>query len=565
MARNDYGVNFDGRRIVHPGGYDAMDATAMVSITPGSLNLPIVVGEADAGESGKVHYFTSATDARKYLRGGALVKALELMFSPTPEGGGGASIVGVIITNATEQADASNGGVLHTAREYGEGGNRITVKIESGTITGSKRYTATRWDLNALEVFNNIGAVIKVRYTGAQSYAGVIVTASGGAATTITTKIGTTQGTSVTDLLIDLTNPRFATVDDVVSFINSNSGYTASLVSTDSSGLASSKLDELLEVDIKAADTYLLGIAGDLEYRVNNKSQLVNVSVTGSVANATASYLTGGTKGTSPNSWADYFGLVKREFSDILVVLSDSSSIHAEALSHIGEMENRNQKQVLFTGGAVGETAEEVKLRAAALSNSRAVLAYPGIYHISHEGGKVALPPYFTAAMLAGRVAGVPASEPITFDYFSVLGLEVDLLAGDPVVDDLITSGVATVERVQNGGFRLVQGITTYLASNNTLYREISVRRGADKLSESARKTLEQTFVGKKGVRTTVASVTTKMVEILEQAMRDGEITAYKNIVVRFTGGVVYVDYQVAPTEPINYVLVTTHFVPESL
>ena len=47
--------------------------------------------------------------------------------------------------------------------------------------------------------------------------------------------------------------------------------------------------------------------------------------------------------------------------------------------------------------------------------------------------------------------------------------------------------------------------------------------------------------------------------------MRDGEITAYKNIVVRFTGGVVYVDYQVAPTEPINYVLVTTHFVPESL
>jgi hypothetical protein len=564
MALNDYGVNFNGRRIVHPGAYDSIDASAMTAVTPGGLNLPVVVGKALAGKAGEIKYFSGTDTAREYLRGGDLMTALELMFSPTPEGGGGASRVGVVVANETTQAAVTAGGIEQKSVEYGDGGNRILAKLEAGTITGSKKYTVTRWDLDKAEVYDNVGAVIDLEYTGADAYAVVTVTVVDSKATKITVETGVDAAAATVDLEINLTTGQFATIDDVIAHISGVSGYTAKFVELASAGLDVTKLDAVADVNIKTGG-YLKAVKADLEYRVNNNSELVSVEVGGAITDFDSTYLTGGSVGTTPSSWSAYFDTIKRQFSDILVVLTDDASIHAEALSHVGVMERRNQKQLLFVGGGVNESITAVKQRAAAMNSSRAVVAYPGIYHRAHQGGLVPLPAFFTAAMLAGRVAGLPASEPITFDYFSILGLEKELLAGDPEVDDLITSGVATLERVQNGGFRLVQGITSYLGGNNTLYREISVRRGADSLSERVRKTLEDRFVGKKGLRATSASVTTATIDILEQAIKDGDITSYRNIVVRVVGTVIYVDYQVAPAEPTNYILVTSHFVPETV
>jgi hypothetical protein len=564
MAINDYGVNFGGRRIVHPGGYDSIDATQMTIVTEGGLNVPIVIGKSDAGQPGVVKFFTGTDQARKYLRGGDLLKAMELMFSPTPEGGGGASVIGVVVANDAKQSTLTSGGLVQTSVEYGEGSNRVLARVEDGTIAGSKKYTVSRWDLDLVEVYNNLGAVIKLKYTGSSAYAAVTVTVTDGKAVKLETKVGADEATSTTDLSVSLTDGRFVTIDDLISYLSSVSDYEAGYVELTSSGLSVSTLDALAKVDIKAGG-YLKAVKGDIEHRVNDKSELVTVSVTGTLTNFDSAYLTGGTGGTVPTSWSEYLDAIKTQFSDILVLLTESETIHAEGLSHVGEMLNRNQKQVMFVGGGVGETIDRAKQRAAALNNSRAVLAYPGIYHKANQGGKVPLPAYFTAALIAGRVAGVDASEPITFDYFSVLGLEKDMLAGDPEVNELLTSGVATLERVENGGFRLVQGITTWRGSNNVLYREISVRRGADKLSETVRKTLETKFVGRKGLRTTPSSVVTAVVTILEQAIKDGDILSYQNIVVRMENTVIYVDYEVAPTEPNNYVLITSHFIPESI
>lgn len=569
MAISDYGVNFNGRRIVHPGAYDAIDATAMTTSTPGSLNIPVVLGQADAGQSGVIHDFTNAEDAAAYLRGGDLVTALNIMFSPVPEGGGGASRVKVIIVNKTVQASLATGGIKATAVEYGAGGNKILTKLEDGTIPGTKKYTATRWDLDISEVYDNVGAVVRISYTGPEPYAAVNVIAANGKATKIEIKVGADKASATTDLSIDLTAEEFSTIDAVVRHIHSVLNYSAVLVHPESSGMSSSRLDAATEIDIKAADSYLMAIKGDLIQRINGHSDLVTVETaedTLPLKNFDYTYLAGGSSGTVPTSWAESLSLIKRDFSDILVILSSDESIQAEALSHIGAMEKRNQKQVLFTGGASKESVTRVKQRAASLNNSRAVIAYPGIYRKEHQGGKVPLPGYFTGALLAGRAAGLPPGEPMTFDYFSVLGLDVDLLAGDPEVDDLITSGVATLEKAENGGFRLAQAVTTYLGSNNSLYREISVRRSADSLSERVRKTLQDKFVGKrKGGAATIlqSSVTTAVIGELEQAIRDGDIVAYKNIVVRVQGSAVYVDFQAAPDEPTNYILITTHFVPE--
>jgi hypothetical protein len=566
MTQNQYGVVFNGRRITHPGAYDATDASQTTVVSGGSVNTPIVIGTADEGESGKVLWYSNANDVRRAHAGGDVVTAAELLFSPHPEGGGGASVVGVLVANPTTKATKTEGGLKIDAKAFGEGGNRIQVKLEDGTMNGTKKVTAHRWDTEQMETYDNLGAVLNIQYVGANLYAGVTVTVTTDKATLFEIKTGADQATAVADVSLDLTNERFTTVEDIARHLNSLSGYDVTYVEYGKNAeLLSSDLDAVANLDIKIGVKTLLAVNADIKLQIGKYSELITAEVTGALTDFDFAYLVGGSKGSAPSSWSAHLNTVKKQFSDVLVVLSSSESVHAEALVHVQQMEQRQQKQMLFTGGAVGETIAETKLRAATLNSSRAVLAYPGIFHKSVSNGKVALAPYFTAAMIAGRVCGVDASEPVTFDYFNLIGLEKDLLAGDPEIDELVGSGVCVLERVQNGAIRLVQGVTTYLGPNNPLFREISVRRGSDKLADTMRSSMEDAFVGKKGLRATASAVETKAIDVLEQAIKDGDITAYRNIVVRFVGSIVYVDYEVAPVEPINFVLITSHFVPDSV
>jgi hypothetical protein len=387
-------------------------------------------------------------------------------------------------------------------------------------------------------------------------------------ATKLEIKTGADKATATVDVSIDLTKDEYTTLDDVVRYIDSLSDYKAYHVSYTNSLMTASSLDAVADKSIKT-ETHLLALLADVSYKLNRYSNLVDIEITGTaLTNYAYTYMTGGAKGDVPPTWADFYELLRRKFTNMLILLTASSALQAEALAHVQRMEGLGQKQTLYVGGAADETRVQVKERAMMLNSSRAITCYPGIYHKSYKSGKEPLPCYMTAAMIAGRIAGLSPSEPITFDYFDVLGLTDDLLAGDEIVDDLITSGICTLEQPQNGGFRLVQGITTYLGPNNLLYREISVRRGADYSTEMVRDGLEKKFVGKKGTRkikATPSAVTTAVVDLLEAQIKNDDIVGYTDIKVRFQLDAIFVDYLVAPCIPFNYVLVTAHFIPDDV
>lgn len=556
-----YGASFNGRRIIHPGAYDSIDASAMVISSPGSLNLPVIIGTADAGEPGVVRWFTSPESAQKYLRGGDLYLAANIMFSPSSEGGGGCSTLGVIVANRHERATLVDGSISITSKEYGEGGNSIVVALEPGTVPGAKTLTISRWDIDKLEVFENVGHLFSIAYEGESAVAEVKIThdvSNNPAKLELLT--GTTQEDKAVDVTIDLANGRYPNIGSIVQYISSIKGYRATLANGMVSALPSTILDACEGVSIKTSAP-ILGVKGDIN---NIQSELVTITCAGEVTDIAPTNLSGGVKGTSPASWSQYYEQLKKEFSDILVVLSDDISIQMEAASHVGNMETRGQKQVLFTGGALGESIYDIKQRASTFNTSRAVLGYPGIL-IKNGNMSRLLPSYFTGALLAGRVCGVPHSEPITFDSVGVLGLEKELIAGDPEVDELLTSGVCVIERVASGGFRIAQGITTYTSDNNILYREISVRRGADNLSSTVRKNLESEFTGKKGLKASILAIRNKTIEILDKAVASGDIVAYKNVKVKFVGTVAEVEYEASPVAPINFILITSRFTPAEI
>ena len=562
MARLNYGVKFNGKNIVHPGGYDHIDASAMEIVGDGTDNIPIVLGEADSGIPGIVKWFTNSSDAKEYLRGGDLYHAVDMMFNP--KGETGASIVGVLVTNATQQAKLTEGSLVIGSKEYGDGGNRIQVNLSEGSMSGTKTFSVNRWDIGKSEVYDNVGAIIKLKYTGEQAYASVEVTKSGTDSIKIITKIGADKESAQEDVSLDLSTGRYKDVDSIIKYFQSLSDYSASYVNYRNSGMSYTGLDALEETDIKQEAT-ILGVKGDLQHQVNNYSELVEISyVEGDLQNVEYKYLSGGKRGESPASWHNYFAYLQKQYANILVILSSSEAIHAECLEHIKVMLDRKQKRVMFTGGGLVETVAKAKERAFMLNDSRAVTCYPGVYYPTYKEGKEPLPAYMSAALVAGVICGLSPSEPITFDTVNCIGLANDLLAGDADVDDLITSGVLCLERVLNEGIRIVQGITTYLDTNNTLYREISVRRGADAVSDFITNGLEKAFVGKKGLRSTPSAVETKTMDLLDLCIKSELITGYRNIIVKYVNTAVYVDFEVAPVEPINYILVTSHFVPDS-
>jgi len=565
MPINDYGVIFNGRRIVHPGAYDAIDTSKLPITTLGSTNRPIYLGESDSGAPGVVKWFSSAPDARKYLRGGELYDMLDLVFSPSPEGGGGASLVGVLPTNALLKSSAIAGGMTLNSIEYGTGGNRITARLENGTITGSKLFTISRWDLGITEIFDNLGAMMSIQYMGTDAYAAITVAvdASSKKAISLVIKSGLDAGSATVDVTVDLTDSQYATITQLAKYLSSIDGYK--VVYSDNS-LPSSSLDPVVAADIKTSPYNILAVSQDIPNQINKVSSLINIPVVASgtsIVNFANTTLTGGATGSSPSSWSTYFDSLSKETSDILCVLSSSNTIHAEAESHVEYMSTIGQRRIAFVGGALDETVDETKLRASFLNSSRVVLAYPGIY-IKDPTSEITklVPSYFTAAMLAGRASGVDPSEPLTFDYFNLIALEKDLMAGDPDIDDLITSGVATLEKVYGGGIRLAQSVTTDLKIGSP-FRELSLRRGSDALSGKVTQSLEATFVGRKGTPVNVTTVALAAKSILTAAVANEEIAAFRNIVVTFAGSIIRVDYDVAYLDPINFILITSHFVTD--
>jgi len=463
---------------------------------------------------------------------------------------------------ATIAKDSTTVGSIVSA-DYGALTKKIQVKLEDGTRTGTKMFTTYYSSDAAYEVFDNVGACFYLQYVGSQQYAVLnIAHDSNGNATTLTTKIGQDSTNSIVDLDIDLTDSKVSSIRDLVDYISQYDNYVCSVYAVVNSNVASANLDELSNVSITSQ--YLAcALWKDLEVQLNSNSNYVNFTrntlISGPPKNFDYTNLTGGSDGTTPSSWLSYFDLLSAYDVNYVVPLTGDDAIIAEAIESVNTASNDlGKERTLKVGGYIGETIAVTQSRALNYNSSRVQLAYPGFYDTDENGETVLYPPFVTAAMFAGQNAYLGIGESATFDYFNVTSLEKNLNASE--VNTLIKSGVATLEYVLNKGYRLAQDITTYTTDSVSLYCERSVRDLADSLNKSLRTTIETKVIGKKGTTTNVASVKNLVISFLQQKVRDGVIVAYKGVSVTYSNRVMYIEYSVAPVEPINFALVTGHF-----
>jgi hypothetical protein len=562
MVRN-IGVNFNGRHVVHPGAHARVNADGLSALGTSGARKIAFIGSSTGGEPNVVHTFDNPSDAKEVLRGGDLMKAGELAWAPSGDGSG-AGTVSFIRVESAEKASLVKGDVTFKALDWGKHTNDIQVSLEDGTLSGSKKLTYYYWPEDLKEVYDNIGPIFKVSYSGA------------GAATLNITEVQTgvkalTIAVDTTDVMsYTLGNGEFADINKIVHDINEHVDFNASMVTSGNKNLNSGELDEVAGVDL-STEQVIQAVKGDLLYQTRY-SELAEIEFAGTETipeNFTYEYMTNGADGEVPASWTDLLNKLYGEGVYIVVPLTGDEAVHNEVARFVQAQSTLERNHMLgIYGGRTGDSVDDAIGRALTFNSSRAIVAYPGITRAVGQEESETLPSYFTAAMIAGRLAGKETGDPITLDYLSLVGLEKVLTVSE--IDRLITSGVTAVEFVRQSnrkGYRIAQGVTTYQKDSNPNYREISMRTVSDELSSGLVEHLEDKFAGGKGTFSSVALIKNEAQSFLDRKKREEVIVDYdpESVEVRLEGDRVYVDYAAIPVGAINYILITAKYYQQQI
>lgn len=387
-----------------------------------------------------------------------------------------------------------------------------------------------------------------------------------------------TWADGVPEVDIDLTNQIYDTVYRVVEYVNSNFALYNWRIVGDSRNSRFLSARDLDSIDIT-------GSAGSVNFEItsniplvvswiNNNSELVVAEVLPGASSLEPKNVVDGRMAGGANAipttqdWEDAINLFEAEDVQLMCIMTDDLGIQLALKNHIEYMstQGRSERRGYF-GHAVGESIADIKDRALALSSKRCMLLSPAVaFTVDSFGEPEIVSSAFLSAAVCGMVAGSSPQTPMTNKQVALLDVEKAYL--DSELIDLLDAGVAPVkyDRVR-GIFKVVQGQTTWLRDENTVYKEDSVGRIADYISLNVRRILEDRFVGEAAQAGTAEDIRITVVGLLREFAQPsvGLITNYGEVSVRIENTIAYIEYEVAPSDPINFILITTRFVPSRL
>lgn len=551
------GVNVRGTRLIIPQAVSIIEDTDMAGINLRSSGIVALLGNADGGEPQKVHYVTSLEQARAIFKSGNLVEAVRLALSPSSDTPGAALIACIRVEAATQAAHTFHKSTDHevtvTSWDWGLHCNTISVKLDWDTdhFDVGIRYG----NLEQLGTFNAKGFTIQ--YVGDGSACVMTISATG-----LTT---TCTGASSDDLDIDWGT--FATIEDLVAFIDNHAKYTCTLNHAQATGDPEQMLDYVTDQAIKASAYAAMTCAYDVTRWFNDYSGgLVTAVQDGhgkpDDTSPTWTFLTGGTNPAAvTQDWTDGLTLLEGEDVQIVVAYTSTSAVHALVQTHVETMSNMTNKKerIGILGSEEDDSAATAIADAATYNSPRMVYVYPGLYQYDTLGNLVLYPGWKVAAQIAGMLAGVDVATALTHRYLTARGVETTLSPSDQ--ESLLLGGVLPIVYVRGRGYRIVQSITTWAGDDNFVRREISCRRAADYVVRNIREELEEGLLGNKGgpqVLARAVSITESMLNMMVRQqiiVGDESSPAYRNVTATISQDVLTVSFECNLVVPVNYIV----------
>ncbi len=360
----------------------------------------------------------------------------------------------------------------------------------------------------------------------------------GSAATmTITQKQLTTTVTGGSGVNLTVLFSQFPTLNDIVSYINAQTGYSASLGTAVLGALPGSALDDTTSniLSINGAGT---GRIKDDYYRMFNAvsqgSILVTLDPTGVVpeglplVNTTNVYMTGGALGATTNAivtaallacQAVTCNFVVPLFSqdataDIALAATDPTStytilaINAAAKSHALAMSTPKRRKARNALVSVRDSFVNDQNSSANLASYRTNCTFQDV-KVQDSFGNITQQQPWMAAVLAASLQAAGFYKGITHKLVNCSGV-VDSSGdfsdqNDTQVETALKAGLLPIRRSQTGGFYFVSDQTTYGKDNNFYYNSLQSIYVGDIVSLTTALKFENKFVGSSTADTTAA------------------------------------------------------------
>jgi len=539
-----------------------LDASSLGAANTRSEKPLVLIGSANGGEPNVPHVISNFAQARELFRSGELLDAIEMAWNPSPNISGAGKIIAIRSDQAT-QAKLTQGALTFTSKLYGVDANSIQVEMADNTLTGSKRvsvyFTKERYE----KVYDNIGNIFTVRYTGTSAVATVEVQvdSSSKLATKLILKAGADAGTATAVRTYELGVGVYEDVHVLVNDINNLPDFEAKMIVLGGNkNIDTQYLDALTAGDIKGKDVTVKAIGADLQAQLANDSYVeVSVDRTQAVpATVTLSSLSGAKTEPAPASWASLYEAINGLDAYYITPLTSDAAIHGELSQYLRDESNAGMHQRGIVGGGLGESEDELRSRQMNLRNSRVgVVGDSGTRRMA-DGRVYNFPAYMYAALVAGIASGLEIGEPLTYKKVNIEGLDRKF-TGDQL-DQLNNSGIIMTEFVRtrtSSHFRIVSDPTTYNVSTEPVQNRISLGEVSDFLTTELREVLDNEFIGTR-IRSTSASIIKNRVEsFLDQQKKvNGLIVDYSpdDVQVVISGNTARINLTVQPSQGLDFI-----------
>lgn len=238
----------------------------------------------------------------------------------------------------------------------------------------------------------------------------------------------------------------------------------------------------------------------------------------------------------------------------IVVAGQDDAALGALLTAHVNQASSdaNKRERIGIIGSASGASVDTVLEHT--LNSDRIVFAAPGV-RVSDpaSGGLATLSGGYSAAAVAGLIAGFPVHRSLTNKRLAVSGLEETYTSAE--LRRLVQARVLALE--EKFGFRVVKGITT---STNTAWHQITTRRIVDKAKFGVRSAANP-YIGllnnsrvRVALQATIDSFLSEMVLAEELVSYDLNVTATRADEIR---GIVRVTMTLRPVFSIDFIKVT--------
>jgi hypothetical protein len=212
--------------------------------------------------------------------------------------------------------------------------------------------------------------------------------------------------------------------------------------------------------------------------------------------------------------------LVDQDIQILLVTGIGFGRIKSAVLGHVEKTENIGRERVAVLG-AENNVLEKILENANDIADKRVVLTAPGLRQIDPVTGQwIDLPPYYTAAAIAGKLSSLsPHVSPTNKTLAGIDAIGVEYNYGQ--LKALVQNRVLALQRKR--GIRIVKGITTH----DEAFQQITLRRIVDYVKQGTRIGANQ-YIGKLNNTRIRENLRTTLDSFLADLIRREFLTGYK-------------------------------------